>query len=352
MMFVFAAFLALASRAAPAQGSAPCDSTSATVSCKGKGLVEIPAMQHKAVVHLDLEDNAIDSLFTVVARRTRHRRDWTSPCAGGATFSGQPYSEEARELEIEGDYDPTTDTASELSAVPASSLCDSVANTLEALVLGGNKITEVPPLGTATGGLNMKALRIFMVGGNLITELAADTFTGVETLVQIDVRNNMIAVLPRGLFKGLIQLQYVSFSGNKIMRMPVSAFADTPYRNSDSHIGTSGADNVLMCSDANRLENCRCNSAHADYPVGATSFVVAGNVECSVFVDLTLDDLGSLKGSATEMDAALDALVAHQATLAGAAAALGDAVDVLASSHAKMTTYGCPEITRRFRYRK
>jgi len=357
MMFTFAVLLAFASGPAAALESTPCDTTGVTVDCTGQGLVEIPAIHHNGVVRLDLQGNNIDSLFTVAARRTRHRRDWTSPC-DSVEFTSEKnggevnYMDTDKELVIIGDYDPANNAdSSELSTVPASSLCNTVADTLEFLVLSGNKIASVPPLGTANGGLNMKKLRGFIVGGNVITELSADTFTGVATLEQIDISENLIAVLPSGLFKDLSLLAYISFNNNKIMRMAVDLFADTPFKDLDQ-IASMGDGNVLVCGAPDRLSDCQCDGSHADTPAGATSSVSAGNVQCSVVVDSALADTADLKDLAAQFLSQVDELETKRVTLAAAASGLAAAKAQLTAAHATLDTYGCPGITRRFRYRK
>ena len=79
-----------------------------------------------------------------------------------------------------------------------------------------------------------------------------------------DISENLIAVLPSGLFKDLSLLAYISFNNNKIMRMAVNLFADTPFKDFDE-IASMGDGNVLVCGAPDRLSDCQCDGSHVRF---------------------------------------------------------------------------------------
>ena len=92
---------------------------------------------------------------------------------------------------------------------------------LKALVLGGNRLTELPA-GIFEGLLSLERLDL---SNNQLTALPEDAFADLRSIEWLELGDNQLSELPPGIFRGLATLQRLVLSGNRLTTLPPDVFA-------------------------------------------------------------------------------------------------------------------------------
>lgn len=77
--------------------------------------------------------------------------------------------------------------------------------------------------------VNMEELSILILRGNKITSIHADTFSGSNYLLTIDLSENNIKVFPTKFMQGLVNSNTIFLDNNKIEEIPNDAFSNMEY---------------------------------------------------------------------------------------------------------------------------
>jgi len=379
MMRSTCALLALAavSRAAVKK----CDTSDTTVACAAHGLDELPKF-HPKTTKIDVSRNNIVSIVSKEWLKNRHRRDWTSPCdstefkdVGTGADAYVAYGPEGKDakgkdevVSAPGDTVPNIpQTHNEaLTAFPTEAL--ECLSAIYELALSHNAITAIPPLGSETGGVGFTDLGILMLDGNQLTNLPANTFTGLEaSLRQLSLRNNAITALePNTFTKEFSQLMHLDLRQNN-----VASFAVNFITGNLAQLGTASfmfdedsefSGNVLACSSQTAsgfnwwqtiATRCECNPGHSAYAATASEFndVDASNQQLRVCRTgaTTLSEIEALKVLLTTMEGKVTTIEGFGATLATMATNTAAIKADLGNIHLKLDAAGCPKIGDRFR---
>jgi len=367
-----------------------CDTSGDTVACRERMLTEVPAFRSNAR-KIDLSHNNIVHLFP--EWKNRNRRDWTSPCnqeefkdvlddGTGVPFNAYGPSaaeqtgtgsagDEGKDMGVAapGDNVPgkTADpnNGKVLTTFPTQSL--GCLKKLYELTLTHNTIASIPPLGSAAGGIGFTELGVLFLDSNAITELAANTFTGLEaTLRQVSLQNNQITkLLPNTFDSSFVSLMFLDLRQNTIASFAVNFMPTSPPTlasaqfNFDQDSVASG--NVLSCksnmaSSYNWWQtvstSCECDYGHAAYPATGSEFndVEAGEQYRVCRVGPTaLSEIEALKVLLTSLEEKVTTIEGFGTTITQMQTDTAGIVTDLAQIHLKLDAAGCPKIGDRFR---
>jgi len=330
--------------------------------------------------------NNIVSIVSKEWLKNRHRRDWTSPCdstefkdVGTGADAYAAYGPEAGSdaadakginevVSVTGDNVPNiAQTHNEaLTAFPTTALA--CLSKIYELSLSHNAMTAIPPLGSATGGVGFTDLGLLFLDSNKLTNLPANTFTGLEaSLRQLSLKNNLITALePNTFTQDFSQLMLLDLRQNNVASFAVNFITGNPAELDSSKFlfdeNSELPGNVLACMSNTAsgfkwwqtiATKCECNPGHVAYVATASEFndVDTNNQQLRVCRTgaTALSEIEALKALLTTLEGKVTTIEGFGDTLATMASDTAAIKADLDNIHLKLDAAGCPKIGDRFR---
>ncbi|GFN79505.1 immunoglobulin superfamily containing leucine-rich repeat protein [Plakobranchus ocellatus] len=224
--------------------------------CSGLELRHVPWGLHKNIMTLDLSGNIFPKMegnrfLSYRYLKTLYLRNNSMKEMESASLKGPSY---LKILDL---------TNNRLQEVPVTALSQ-VANTLERLVLAGNKIYQIP----ARAFSGMSKLQYLDLSGNSINKVNYGAFRGLESLQVLKLRHNALKTLPADAFDdfpaNMVQVQlyenrWVCDCNLRWLRRWMNATDAAVWNSTGYHVRCDGPSIVRDASlDSRSLDELAC----------------------------------------------------------------------------------------------